>query len=67
MGGGGIGGIVSSPITVFQGFMLIVSSMNCLPNDYNLDWTKLKAVADHILALSQTTNFRLFQIERVCR
>ena len=31
------------------------------------DFSKLKAFADHRLTLSQTTNFTLFQIERVSR
>ena len=36
-----------------------------LPDDKILDWSKLKQIADDILTLSQITNFRLFQPERV--
>ena len=32
-----------------------------------MDWSKLKQIADNILTYYQTTNFRLFQTERVCR
>ena len=41
--------------------------LNPLPQDQILDWSKLKQIADDILTLSQTTNFRLFCTERVCR
>ena len=40
---------------------------NPLPDDEILDWSKLKQIADDILTHYQTTNFRLFQTERVCR
>ena len=33
--------------------------INPLPNNKILDWSKLKQIADDILTLSQTTNFRL--------
>ena len=38
-----------------------------LPDNKILDWFKLKQIADDSLTLSQTTNFRLFQTQRVCR
>ena len=40
---------------------------NPLPDDKILDWSKLKQIADNILTLSQMTNFRPYQTERVCR
>ena len=45
----------------------IASGVNPLPGDKVLDWSKLKQIADDILTHYQTTNFRLFQSERVCR
>ena len=41
--------------------------LNPLPDDKILDWSKLKQIADDILTHYQMTNFRLFQIQRVCR
>ena len=43
------------------------TGFNSLPDNKFLDWSKLKQIADNILTHYQTTNFRLFQIERVCR
>ena len=40
---------------------------NTLPNDKIIDMLKLKANTDEKLTLSQTTNFKFFQIERVDR
>ena len=40
---------------------------NPLPGDKILDRSKLKRIADNILTLSQMTNFRLFQSQRVSR
>ena len=40
-----------------------VKLLNSLPNDNFLDWSKLKAFADDKII----ANFRLLQIERVCR
>ena len=52
------------PISGIEGHYPIAS-----PNDKFLDWSKLKAFADDKinLTLSQTTIFRPFQTERVCR
>ena len=54
-----------------------IVSCKPLPNDKILDMTKLKVFADEkfnlakmtiaLLTFSQTTNFRLFHTERVCR
>ena len=43
------------------------SLLHSLTNDKILDQCKLKTVADDNLTHYQTTNFRLFQIERLCR
>ena len=42
-------------------------SINPLPGNKISELSKLKQIADNILTLYQTTNFRLFQTERVCR
>ena len=42
-------------------------TFNPLPDDKILDWSKLKQIADDILTDYQTTDFRLFQTEGVCR
>ena len=44
-----------------------ITNFNSLPKDKISDWSKLKQIADDILTLSQTTGFKLFQTEIVCR
>ena len=46
---------------------LILSFRKGLSDNKILDWSNLKQIAEDILTLSQTTNFTLFQTERVCR
>ena len=42
-------------------------SLNSIPNEKIMNWTKLKASADDKLTLSQKANFGFFQTERVCK
>ena len=46
---------------------LSISFLNSKPNNTILRLSKSKVFADEKLTLSQTTNFGLFQSERVCR
>ena len=48
-------------------YIMGFKSLNALPDDKILDWSKLKQIGDDILTHYQTTKFRLLQTERVCR
>ena len=46
---------------------LLYFVFNPLQDDKILHWSNLKQIADDILIYYQTTNFGLFQTEKVCR
>ena len=47
--------------------ILILDNIPVIPNNTILGLPQLRVFADYRLTLSQITNFRLFQTERVCR
>ena len=48
---------------VYEAF--VADKFNCLPNDKNLDWSKLKTFADDKLNLTENLKFVLGKVENI--